>query len=153
MASALDGRRFEWLDHPARWGTAVIPHGCWIYMNANSHQWWIGCAGTNDMWFRWPETARQLRLLWGHVKYTVQFCEVFMIVCDLQTYSCFELSTSSNVQEKHNILEDGCCFVLRWWGSGKAPTLVDSLENQCHPLDQVTEDGANFRNMLHLYIR
>ena len=65
------------------------------------------------MWFRWLEIARQLCLLWGHMKYTVQFCEVFMVVCDIQTYSCFELSLSSNVQEKHNILEDNPCGLLR----------------------------------------
>jgi hypothetical protein len=65
------------------------------------------------MWFRWLEITKQLHLLWGHMKYTVQFCEVFMMLFDIQTYACFELSPSSNVQEKHNILEDGPCFFLR----------------------------------------
>jgi hypothetical protein len=59
------------------------------------------------------EIAEQLHLLWVHMKYTVKFCEVFMMVFDIQSYSCFELSPSSNIQEKCNILEDGPCSVLR----------------------------------------
>jgi hypothetical protein len=50
-------------------------------------------------------------------------------------------------------LEDGPCSVLRWWGSGSASTLVDSLECHSHLLDLVTKDGANFWIMLQLYIR
>lgn len=40
--------------HPARWGTALLPHGCWNYTNTNCHQWWTDDAGTNNVWFRWP---------------------------------------------------------------------------------------------------
>ena len=97
--------------------------------------------------------ARQFRLLWGHMKYTVKFCEVFMMMFDIYTCSCFGLTPSCNIQENHNVLEDDPCSVLGWWGSGNETTLVDSLKSHSHPLDLVTEDGASFWNMLCLYVR
>jgi hypothetical protein len=110
----------------------------------------VGWLGGNQLCV--VQLAGQLWLLEVHMKHTVKFCEVFMMVFDIQTYTCFELSPSSNVQEKCNIVEDGPS-VLKWWGSGNAPTLVDSFESHSHPLDLVRKYGTSFWIMLQLYIR
>jgi hypothetical protein len=71
----------------------------------------MGWLGRNQLCV--VQLARQLCLLQVHMKHTVKFCEVFMMVFDIQTYTCFELSPSSNVQKKCNILEDDPSSVLK----------------------------------------